>query len=189
MINNTRDRRPLNPRQQQFAAEYFYLVRELLEQYDLDGYLYDAVLDSYLDAVQEYTENRAQYVNAPPFKVIAKEKMIDSLAQARKEQEKRRYRAREMSLDEVLRGTHSLTLKDVIPSREPDVGSVVEMHITVEHIQRELPDLQIKMLKLLLAGYNPGEIARKTRININVVSRELQNLRDVIQYLLRSALD
>lgn len=182
---NQNKMRPLSPRQTQFAGEYYPLLSAFLREHGLTDDAYDAVLDGYLGAVRTYTEKPA-WCDGMNFEELAERSMLRALQRLRKKEELLQHLAPQ-SLEAPLRGSDGLALKDVLPSSEPKVESVIEMRITIQRICEVLPETRLKILKLWTAGYGPGQIAHCCRLSLERVKRELREMKQQIQQLVNDA--
>lgn len=164
--------------QAELAEKYYYLVDEFLRrrghQDDVDAY--DAVLSTYLKAVQAYDEN-AELQESYGFPSIAVRRMNLRLLDHLGKQRKQRETVSIVSFDEPVKGSSRLSLHDILEVRQPGLEDTMQDRLMIHAILASITPKQAQALDLQLQGLTYKEIADAIGISTFGIDGRLTRMR------------
>lgn len=178
--------RPLTDKERVFAADegnysylFFYMRKMRLDPEEW----YDILIIPYLDAVKKYHEYESarQYT----FSTVLKNKLYSALtAELKKRKSKKRMPEGGIcSLDYTLEGDNPFlenTLDELWIDRKQQTEKIVLDKEMLAEILVDLDDVQSRILKMLLEGYNKKEIEKELCISYTTLKNQLEKLQSVV---------
>ncbi|MCI5587576.1 MAG: hypothetical protein MR384_06810 [Lachnospiraceae bacterium] len=178
--------RPLTDKERVFAADegnysylFFYMRKMRLDPEEW----YDILIIPYLDAVKKYHEYESarQYT----FSTVLKNKLYSALtAELKKRKSKKRMPEGGIcSLDYTLEGDNPFsenTLDELWIDRKQQTEKIVLDKEMLAEILVDLDDVQSRILKMLLEGYNNKEIEKELCISYTTLKNQLEKLQSVV---------
>lgn len=178
--------RPLTDKERVFAADegnysylFFYMRKMRLDPEEW----YDILIIPYLDTVKKYHEYESarQYT----FSTVLKNKLYSALtAELKKRKSKKRMpECGICSLDYTLEGDNPFsenTLDELWIDRKQQTEKIVLDKEMLAEILVDLDDVQSRILKMLLEGYNKKEIEKELCISYTTLKNQLEKLQSVV---------
>lgn len=178
--------RSLTDEERTFAADegnygylFFYMRKMRLDPEEW----YDILIIPYLDAVKKYHEYESarQYT----FSTVLKNKLYSALtAELKKRKSKKRMPEGGIcSLDYTLEGDNPFsenTLDELWIDRKQQTEKIVLDKEMLAEILVDLDDVQSRILKMLLEGYNKKEIEKELCISYTTLKNQLEKLQSVV---------
>ena len=144
---------------------------------------FDILIIPYLDAVKKYHEYESarQYT----FSTVLKNKLYSALtAELKKRKSKKRMPEGGIcSLDYTLEGDNPFsenTLDELWIDRKQQTEKIVLDKEMLAEILVDLDDVQSRILKMLLEGYNKKEIEKELCISYTILKNQLEKLQSVV---------
>ncbi len=170
--------RPLTDEERRFASENHSLVFAFINEKALDeNVFYDVVIFGYMRAVQEYISNSKACRYA--FSTIAWKRMQRSVINYCHYLMKPKRFAEIVSLTDPIDEASDLTWEDVLISEESKFLEF-EMKELLRELDKELPILEMKIIRMKLAGFKMHEIAKTEHLTFQEINTLLADCKDDI---------
>ena len=174
--------RPLTLEEQLYATQNHNLVYAFLQEKDLpEDVFYDVAIFGYMRAVQKYVSGTRLRVYA--FSTIAWKCMENSVSNYYRYLSAPIRSATIVSLFSPISVEADLTWEDTL-SRKDDQMAEFETRILLHELAKKLPEQEMKIICLKLAGCKMHEIAKQEHLTFQEINELLTNCKDDIIHIL-----
>lgn len=170
--------RPLTEEERCFATEHHSLVYAFLKEKELpENVFYDVVIFGFMRAVQEYLTSPRFLVYA--FSTIAWKRMQCSVTSYCRYMAVPKRFAEIVSLSEPIGSDSDLTWEDVLTKQDSGFLEFETLEL-LRAMERELPMLEMKIIRMKLAGFKMHEIAKTEHLTFQEINTLLADCKDDI---------